>query len=171
MKLTFTSQDVDKIQTELILLMHFEGEVPLKNMLGKLDWRINGRLSRFVQNEQFLGQAKELLLMPGENRFKAKEILVLGLGKRENFHQDHISQVLDFLFTTLKKKGTEQACLSLYHLQPSEFDWRNAVRLLLTKWLDFKDVQEIILCEPSTLIRDIKRRQIDFGHQVKVEYM
>ncbi len=170
MKLTFTSQDIDKVSAELMLLMHFEGEVPFKDLLGKLDWRINGRLSRYVKKNQFRGQARELLLMPGENRFKAQEVLLLGLGVRENFQQDHVSQVLDFFFQTLQKKGATQACLSLYSLLPSEFEWRNAVRLLISKWTDYKSIQEVILREPVNLIRDIKRRQIDFGHQVRIEY-
>ena len=170
MKLTFTSQDIDKVPAELMLLMHFEGEVPFQDLLGKLDWRINGRLSRFVQNNQFQGKARELLLMPGENRFKAREVMLLGLGARQNFQQDHVSQVLDFFFQTLQKKGITQSCLSLYSLLPTEFEWRNIVRLMISKWIDYKSIQEVILREPANLIRDIKRRQIDFGHQVRIEY-
>lgn len=142
----------------------------MRNLLGLLDWRINGKLSRLVQREQFSGQARELLLMPGENRFKAQEVLLLGMGARDHFQQDHMGQVFDFFFQTLDKKKTSQICFSLFPLLPNEFEWRNAVRLLISKWTDHPTIQEVILHEPAAFIRDLKRRQVDFGHQVKVEY-
>lgn len=170
MKLSFTSQPIDKIPAELVVLMHYENEVPFKDLLGLLDWRINGRLSRAVQANRFKGVARELLLMPSEHRFKAGEILVLGLGKREAFSQDHISQVLEYFLKTVDQKRSRQVCLSLNQLLPSQFDWRNAVRLLLSKLVDYKNVKEIILREPPELISDVRRRQINFGHSVQVEY-
>lgn len=170
MKLSFTSQPIDKIPAELIVLMHYENDVPFKDLLGMLDWRINGRLSQFVTQKKFKGKAKELLLMPSEHRFKAHEIIVLGLGNKEEFSQEHISQVLDYFLNTVEKKRAQQVCFSLNQLLPSQFEWRNAVRLLLSKLVDYKTIEEIILREPLELVRDAKRRQINFGPQIKVEY-
>lgn len=170
MKLSFTSQEIDKIPAELIVLMHYENELPFKDLLGMLDWRINGRLSRFVNDQKFKGKAKELLLMPSEHRFKAHEIIILGLGNKQDFSQDHISQVLDYFLNTVDKKKANQVCFSLNQLLPSQFEWRNAVRLLLSKLVDYKHIQEIILREPIELVRDAKKRQINFGHSVEVEY-
>ncbi len=170
MKLSFTSQDIDKIDTELLVLMCYENDVPFKEMLGTLDWRINGRLSRSVKEKHFRGKAKELLLIPSEKRLKAAEVIVLGLGKKEDFSQEHISQVLDYFLHTIENKKMEQVCFSLNQLLPSNFEWRNAVRLLLSKLVDCHSVKEVVLREPIELVRDAKRRQINFGPQVQVEY-
>ena len=171
MKLSFTSQDIDKVEAELIVLMLFEKDVPFKGLLGKLDWRINGRLSDFVAKNHFKGKAKELLLMPSERRFKSGEIMVLGLGKKDQFTQEHISKVLDYFLETIEKKKTEQICFSLSQLLSGQFEWRNAVRLLLSKIVDLKTVKEVILCEPVELVRDAKRRQINVGPQIQVDYL
>lgn len=170
MKLSFTSQDVDKIPVELLVLMHYEGDVPLKDMLGMIDWRVNGRLSRTIASKKYKGKARELLLMPSENRFKANEVILLGLGEKAQFSEDHISQVIDYFLQTVEKKKTRQVCFSLNSILPSQFEWRNAVRLLLSKLVDCKSLDEVVLREPVELIRDAKKRQIQFGPQVKVEY-
>lgn len=170
MKLSFTSSEIDKVPAELIVFMCYEEDVPFRSLLGCLDWRINGRLSRLVKANKFKGQAKELLLMPTEHRLKAHEVIVLGLGKREEFCEDHISQVLDFFLKTVEKKKIEQVCFSMHELIPSQFEWRNAVRLLLSKLVDHKSIKEVVLREPLDLVRDAKRRQINFGPQVQIEY-
>jgi len=170
MKLTFTSQNIDKITTEIIVLMIYEKDLPLKNYLGVLDWRINGRLSEFLKQKKFSGKAKELLLIPSENRFKSNEVLVLGLGGKDDFEKDHISEVLDYFLKTIERKRMKQVCFSLSQLFESQFDWRNAVRLLLSELIDCKSIEEVVLCEPTELIREAKRRQLQFGPNIEVVY-
>ncbi len=171
MKISFSSQPIDKIIAELIVLMHYEDELPFKNLLGILDWRINGRLSRFIQSQKYSGKAKELLLIPSEFRFAASEILILGLGKRQDFDETHISQVLDYFLETVARKKTKQVCFSLTQILPTEFQWRNAVRLLLSKVMEHGSIQEIILREPVEFIRDAKKRQMSFTPNVNVEFL
>lgn len=170
MKLAFTSENIDRIETELLVFMHYQDDVPLTNLLGLVDWRVNGRLSRFIQADGFNGKPRELLLLPAEHRLRAEQVMIMGLGPREYFHQDHVNQVLDFFLQQVENKRTERVCFSLSQLLQSQFEWRNAVRLLLTKLVDCRHIKEVILREPIDLVRDAKRRQINFGPQVRIEY-
>jgi hypothetical protein len=170
MKLSLTSQSIDKISCELVVLMHFRDQLPFKDLLGKLDWRVNGRLSQYVQNEKYTGDAKELLLMPSEFRFKANEIIILGLGEHRSFEEGHVGEVLDYFLDTASKKKSEQVCFSIHQLLDNEFAWRNAVRLLISKAVDYPSIKEIVLCEPVSFIRDAKKRRLDFGPHIPVEF-
>lgn len=170
MRVIFTSLDIDKVLTEMIVFMHYEKDVPFKGLLGLFDWRLNGRLSRFVQAGKYQGRAKELLLVPAEKRLKSHEVMVLGLGKKEHFEQAHIGQVLDYFLETIAKKKTEQVCFSLSELAPSDLDWGSAVKLLLTKLVDKSQLKEVILREPAALIREAKRRGLSLSPQVDVVY-
>lgn len=170
MKLSFTSQEIDKVPVELLVFMHYEDDVPFGELLGLLDWRINGRLSALILEQRFKGRARELLLMPSELRLKAHEVIILGLGRKEDFSEEHISQVLDYFLTTVEKKKITQVCFSLHQLLPSQFEWRNAVRILLSKLVDCTSLQEVVLREPVELIREAKRRQINFGSLIEVQY-
>jgi hypothetical protein len=168
MRLAFTSRPMDKIAVDLLVLMHFEGEIPFHGLLGLLDWRVNGRLSRFVQAKGFVGKAKEALLLPSEGRVKAKDVILLGLGCRENFNEAYVSQVLDHILDRVVKKKAIRVCLSLNQLLPSHFEWRNAVRLFLSKLFDYPAIEEVVLCENEECLKEAKRRQMDFGQGVQV---
>lgn len=170
MKFRFTSQPIDKLECELLVLMHYENEVPLHGQLGLMDWRLNGRLSQLVIDNHFSGRAKEMLLMPAEHRFRAQKMIVLGLGHHENFHESHIIQVYDYVFETIASMKAKQVALSLSRLIPSQFEWRNAVRLFVSKAFDYPVIEEVILCEPQEWILDAKRRHMDFGAKVQIAY-
>src|SRR5438045_3947757 len=113
MKLSLTTQPIDKIPAETVVLMHYEDDLPFKGMPGLIDWRLNGRISRVVQGKRFDGKAKELLLIPAEGRFKANEVILLGMGSKDNFNDAHIPQVLDYLLEVVTKKKAAQVCFSL----------------------------------------------------------
>ena len=170
MKFRFTSQPIDKLECELLVLMHYENEIPLMGQLGLIDWRLNGKLSQLVQENHFSGRAREMILMPAEHRFRAQKMIILGLGQHEHFHESHIMQVFDYVFGTIAGMKSHQIALSLSRLIPSQFEWRNAVRVFVSKAFDYPDIEEVILCEPPEWILDAKRRHMDFGAKVQISY-
>lgn len=170
MNFRFTSQPIDKVDTELLLLMFYEGQVPLHDLLGLVDWRVNGRLSELIQQKFFLGKAKEMLMLPAEHRFRADKLVVLGLGQENHFEEGHIAQVFDFIVQTVSKMRAAQVCLSLSRLLPTQFEWRNAIRLFVSKLFDYPHIQDIIFCEPDEIVQEAKRRQLDLGHRIQVSF-
>lgn len=170
-KFAFTSQSIDKISCELMVLLHYEEDVPLHGFLGVVDWRVNGKLSHLVEDNRFTGKAKEMVLMPAERRFKADKLVVMGLGAKAQFHDDHVPQVIDYIFQTASQMRVTQLCVSLSKFNPSQFAWRNAVRLFVTKAVDYPEIKEVIFCEPDEVVQEAKRRQLDFGAQVQVEFI
>ena len=169
-RVNFTSQPIDKIETELLFLVHFENDVPFHGLLGLLDWRLNGRLSQLVQESHFMGKAKEKVLLPAEHRFRAQKLIVCGLGQKEQFRDSHIVQVFDYVFDTISRMKASQVALSLSHIIPSQFEWRNGVRLFVSKAMDYKGLDDVILCEPTEWVQDAKRRGMDFPGAVQVSY-
>lgn len=170
MKFSFTSQAIDKVPAELVLLMHYQQQVPLHGLLGLMDWRLNGRLSRLIQDKIFTGKAREMLLLPAEHRFKADKLVLLGLGRKEEFEEGHIAQVFDYIFQATSKMKAAQVCLSLSKLLPTQFEWRNAVRLFVSKLFDFPSIGEVIFCEPNEVVQEAKRRQLDFGPNIQMHF-
>lgn len=171
MKFTFTSQPIDRVNAELVLLMHHENAVPFRDAMGLIDWRVNGKLSRLVQDKVFTGKAREMVLMPAENRFKAQKLVLLGLGPREAFETGHIPQVFDFVFDTVKRIQAGQVCLSISTLVPAQYEWRQAVRAFMTRAPGDAVLDEVIFCEPAEFVAEAKRRQDEFvpGHLLSFE--
>ena len=169
-KFSFTSEPIDKIPTELLILLHYEEEVPFHGYLGLVDWRTNGKLSHLVQENKFIGKAKEMVLMPSEKRFRAERLIVMGLGGKGNFEEAFVGQVIDYVFQTASQMKTSQVCLSLSKLLPSQLEWRNAVHLFVSKLFDYPMIREIIFCEPQAVIQEAKRRHLEFGSNIEVQF-
>lgn len=169
-KFSFTSEPIDKIPTELLILLHYEEEVPFHGYLGLVDWRVNGKLSHLVQENKFIGKAKEMVLMPSEKRFQADKLIVMGLGVKRSFEETFVGQVIDYVFQTASQMKASQVCLPLSKLLPSQFEWRNAVRLFVSRLFDYPMIQEVIFCEPQTVIQEAKRRHLEFGPNIEVQF-
>lgn len=172
MKFVFTSKPIDKIDVDLIVLLQFEADLPFQGLVGMLDWRINGRLSRFAADQRYSGRAREALLLPTESRLKAREVVVLGLGPKPQFEQAFVGQVLDHVLQMVSGMKVAQFCLSVGQMLPGHFEWRNALRLMHSKMqYDYPDIKEVVLCESDDCIREARKRQLDFGQQVRVDFM
>lgn len=171
MKFVMTSKSIDKIQADLLVLLQFADEMPFHGYVGMLDWRINGRLSRFTMEKKFKANAREALLMPSEGRLKAKHVIVLGLGARDAFEPAFVGQVLDHMLKIIADMKVSRVCFSVGQILPGHFEWRNAVRLLQSKLFDYKEIEEVILCETEDCLREAKKRQMDFTPQIQVDFV
>ena len=170
MKLFLTDKSIDKIDAAVLILLQYQDQIPFKGATEVVDWRLNGLFSHFIEDNHFAGKAREVLLIPAEKRIKAKQIVVLGLGNREEFEEIYVSQVIDFIFKMLIQKKENEFCFSLSQMLPYGFEWRNAVRLLLSQWLDHPEITRIVLSEPSECLNEARRRNMDFGSSVYIVF-
>lgn len=170
MKFKFTSEPIDKIPVDLLVLMWFQDQIPFHGLMGLIDWRVNGMISHLIEQKKLTGKAREMVLLPSEHRFQADKLIILGLGEREEFHENHVSQVFDFFFETVYRMKATRICVSLSGLLSSPFEWRNAVRLFVSKLKDYPSIQEVIFWEPKEIIQEAKKRQMEFGSQIRVEF-
>jgi hypothetical protein len=170
LKVSLTAQPVDKVSAQTLVITHFVGDVPLIGPAGLIDWRLNGRLSRVILGGRFSGRAKELMLLPAEGRFKAADVVWLGLGVKESFDEAHIPQVFEFVIDVIIKKKASQVALSLTQMMGGPFDWRSAVALLVGRLQSERTLKELILSEPEDCIRDAKKRRLELGTGVQVNF-
>lgn len=166
----FTSKPLDKQECRLAVVTTFLDCKPLQGNAALLDWRLNGRLSRLLMANRFTGQAKEMLLMPSEGRILAKEILVVGLGAKHTFDESQVAKFVPFLLDILNKKKTADFVMSFSDIITDHFEWRNGIRLLVSKLSDCDAIKGVKLCEREDYILDAKRRHMDFGMNVEVSF-
>lgn len=168
--LKISSENLDQVERDLVLVTVFEDERPLKGLAGFLDWRLCGALSQLMLDHHFDGKKGESLLMPSQGRVSPKEILVLGLGQKENLKTESLPQQVQVLLTKLLAKKSTSFCLSLSHLSEKSFDWRNSVRLLASSLSGRKEDYQITLLEPENYVQDARARHMDFAYDVEVKY-
>ena len=73
---------LERIEAEVLVLPLFEGEIPLRGAVGRIDWRLCGRLSRLAAAGQLPAEAGAAFLTPGGGGVRARRVLGLGLGPR-----------------------------------------------------------------------------------------
>lgn len=166
----FTSKAFDKVPASCGVITTFQDERPLKGNASLLDWRLNGRLSKIMMKHRFEGKFGEVLLMPSEGRIFAKNILIVGLGEKRNFNEHIFNKFIHLILDTLEKSRVEDFMVSFFDLIPDHFEWRNSVRLLVSKLHGYQYVQTAFLCEPDICVRDAKKRHMDFGMNVNVSF-
>ena len=68
------------LNVESLVITLREGRRQPRGIAGAIDWRLNGRLSRLLLEEQFLGRSGERLLTPGGHPLRADRLFVFGVG-------------------------------------------------------------------------------------------
>lgn len=166
----FTSKPFDKLELQCAVVGVFSSTRPLKGIASLIDWRLNGGLSRVMLKHRFKGELKEALLLPAEGRIRSKEILVLGLGPEALFNETGVGQFIQTLLEKISMKKNTDFLISFGDMVPDRFEWRNNIRLLVSKLHDYPALAAAVLCETEDCIRDAKRRHMDFGLNVNVSF-
>ena len=92
MKVTVKVGDVAKTTADLIVLDLFEGTKRPGGATGSIDKASRGLLSAYLKDGDFKGKLNEKLLFRPTRGIKAKRVLVVGLGKKEEFCLDYARQ-------------------------------------------------------------------------------
>ena len=113
MKMRATSQEIDRIETDTVVLSFFHDERPLKGAVGLTDWRLGGFLSRLIMSKWIDGKFGEPLLMPANHRMQSKKVFVLGLGPVSAYDLHRYQQVIDHIVDALYKIKVNHFALPL----------------------------------------------------------
>ncbi len=131
MDVIVSKDQMDVQECDVLVLGFFNDLRPLKGSMGWIDWRFNGRLSRFFIHKQLTGEWNEMTLIPSQGRIKPRMILLLGLGRRREYDSLRIREIPSCFLKTLKKLDVHNICPSLPHGEDFGIDCKNLVEILL----------------------------------------
>jgi hypothetical protein len=81
MKITLSSEPIDDLIHENIVLGLFSDERPPRGYCGYADWRLNGLISKLIAKGSITGSLMERVLIQTNDRIPSAKILLLGLGE------------------------------------------------------------------------------------------
>lgn len=79
---------LDECQADVLALTLFSDERPLRGLIGLVDWRLRGALSRWVRSGFVSGQWGERVLVPSHGRLTFPRLLLMGLGDKASYRAD-----------------------------------------------------------------------------------
>ena len=82
MQILESSQPIEEIDAEVLVLFHLEDEPAPRGRLGQVDWILCGAVSRLRARGKFAGERGATALLAPNGKLKAGRILVVGLGRQ-----------------------------------------------------------------------------------------
>ena len=120
----------DGAEAEAVCVFVFDDQRPPRGAAGLVDWRLCGRLSRWLQSGQLHGRRGERLLAPLHGRLPWKKLVVLGAGPQAAFDDVAYRACVRDALRTLAGVGARRYVLALPGRVEGHIAPRRAIEIL-----------------------------------------
>ncbi|HET9982091.1 MAG TPA: leucyl aminopeptidase [Longimicrobiales bacterium] len=104
-------------RTPLLVLQHFERDRQPGGLAADLDRRLGGAISRVLERGDFQGKRDEtLLLYPAEGQIAAERVLLVGVGKREDYTAEQLRRAVGAAVRQAEKLRVRELAFSMAHV-------------------------------------------------------
>ena len=93
MNISVAIENILERDAEAIALNLFEGVTEPGGATGAADAALNGQIRNLISDGDFIGKFKQIAVLYPQDGISAKRLLIVGLGKREEFTLDRVRQV------------------------------------------------------------------------------
>jgi len=83
----------DQVIADVLVVLFFSCDRPLRGPAGRADWRLCGLLSELLLREELIGDQGEAALIPTGGRMRSPLLLAMGLGSRSDFGEETLREV------------------------------------------------------------------------------
>ena len=104
MEVKADSRKFYEIECDALAVGVFEGEKPDAGVLAELDQRIGGVLTSLIETGEFTGKSSESAYVHSTGEMKARRLLLLGAGKRDEFNANIVRRMAGTAARTLRGK-------------------------------------------------------------------
>ncbi len=172
MKVTLLHKAFDCIPSPLATLPFFADTRPLREAMGVVDWRLNGRLSQFIEEERVEGEMGEALFVPTNGRIRADTLILYGLGERAKWDPKKAESNFIPWIEKLVHLNKERWLVSLSGLTDDFLSWRHAVRSFVHVAVASEKpaCRHLFMSERDDWVLEAKKRHMDFGSEVKLNF-
>ncbi len=158
MDIIVSPDEVDLLESEVLVCGFFEDERPLRGSCGWVDWRLNGRISHFIEEKKLIGKWEEVILIPTQGRLQSPFLLLFGLGKVREYSYLRVREMVPFLLRPVKRLSVSKVSFSLPYHEDYHVDCGKLIEVLL------EGIADCLELEPFTSEQDwIKNLQLFFG--------
>jgi hypothetical protein len=108
-----TLRALDETHGEVLALGFYRDVRPFRGLLGQVDYRLLGRISKLAAKSFIVGDLGETLLVPGRPRVPFDKILCVGLGPSAAFDEAAFATALKAIRTTLQGLKVRRCTIEL----------------------------------------------------------
>lgn len=122
---------IEALSCEALALPLFSDERPLGGVLGLVDWRMCGLVSRAIKAGRLSGAFDERVLLPGRPKLASDKLIVFGFGARDDFGPGLLRGAIARMLETLAQARVRSAALVLPGRDLDVIDAPTAIEALI----------------------------------------
>ncbi len=100
-----------EVETDALVVLVFEGEEPSAGVLGEVDDKTNGLVSELLGSDELRGKSGDMVYVYRPGSLKARRLLLVGAGKRDDFDFESVRQVSGAAARYLRSKGAKSMAI------------------------------------------------------------
>jgi len=104
MEVKADSRQFHEIECDALVVAVFEGEKPEEGVLAEINKRSNGVITSLIETGEFTGKSSESAYVHNPGDMKARRLLLLGAGKKEEFSAENVRKMAGTAARTLRGK-------------------------------------------------------------------
>ncbi len=120
MKIVLTVTPIEKIFSQCAVCFLPQDMRPLRGVVGRVDWAMNGLISRLIVEEKVSGGFLESVLIRPGRYLASEKLLIFGIGPYGECHQKKVAQVGERLIHVLEGLHVNDISLSLPPLEEGQ---------------------------------------------------
>ena len=109
MRVTVTRGDVTQVSTPALIVNLFEGVKQPAGATGAVDRALDGAISQLIADGEIKGKKRERTLIHTLGKIVPSRVLVVGLGKQQDFNQNVVREVTGEACRYLRVRGIDRA--------------------------------------------------------------
>jgi hypothetical protein len=141
-------KSLDLLQSEGIMAPFFSDERPLSGVLGLIDWRLCGFVSRMIQQGIVSGAAGESVLVPLRPRLLVDKLFLFGLGPEQEFDDTRLRAATERMLAVGTRARMRAMALVLPGRNTGRVSAVSAMESFVQATAQSRDQDEVILIEP-----------------------
>ena len=147
--------EIDKLKCDAIGIPFFSDQRPPRGVLGLLDWRLCGLITRMMQRQKIAGAPLETILIPARQRLPFDKVLLFGAGARAEIGLERVTRLMDHMLVTMMRVGARSSALVLPGRSPALLDPAVAVETLLSIGARYPDHDQVWVLEGHEAQREM----------------
>jgi hypothetical protein len=158
MDIRFVTPDwksLDLLHSEAILAPFFNDERPLRGVLGLIDWRLCGFVSRMILQGVVRGERGESVLVPLRPRMRMDKLFLVGLGAEKDFDDSLLHSATERMLEIGTRARVRAMALVLPGRSTGRASAVAAMESFVSATAERRDQDEIVLLEPPEAQREM----------------
>lgn len=101
----------DQVEADALVVSVFEGEDPTAGVIGEVNQAMEGLIKDLMGSDELRGKSGDMVYLYRPGNVKARRVLLVGVGKREDFDLDSVRQLAGSAVRYLRGKGARTVAI------------------------------------------------------------